>query len=168
MHHGTRFWGRMEPDLDLSKTAARHRATLAPGRRLVTPSERQCAMPCVVLSIGYYRGSPFTEDRRSAGCRPRSSITARGAMDKQYHHSCLSGGRKLALSCSRRGKPGRAPSAVHLHAATRAPSRSVASMPSPVASPKMREPTKASPAPVVSTTASCTCAEIQGQLCTLR
>lgn len=46
-----------------------------------------------------------------------------------------SGGSTSGLSWLRRGSPGLAPSAVHLHAATTAPSRSVASTPSPVAKP---------------------------------
>ncbi|GIL85266.1 hypothetical protein Vretimale_10759 [Volvox reticuliferus] len=64
------------------------------------------------------------------------------------------GCKSSSASCDRMGSPGRAPSSVHLHAATTAASRNVAGSGSPVASPYNTLPMKESPAPVVSATAS--------------
>lgn len=58
-----------------------------------------------------------------------------------------------AANWSLRGKPGLAPSIVHLQAATTAPSRNICSGVIPVVIPYITDPMKASPAPVVSATA---------------
>lgn len=58
------------------------------------------------------------------------------------------------VSCWRVGSPGRAPSAVHLQAATTAPSSIILSGDISVVMPYMTEPMNESPAPVVSATAS--------------
>jgi hypothetical protein len=70
-----------------------------------------------------------------------------------FAQACCPAPSNCGASCWRVGSPGRAPSAVHLHAATTAPSSIILSGFMPVVMPYITEPMNESPAPVVSATA---------------